>query len=204
MHLLDQRIVGLALLVAIAALVAAKRMGSGSLVEKPSGAPLLRAVNYYNLFFLLVANPAIAVILVLRRLDSVDPAPLRIGGPSIAAGVEVAGLVLLAAGYFLMAWALVALGKNYQLGGLPPRPNDTMIAFGPYRWIRHPMYMAALGIALGLACLVQSWVLIAVFLAYVALVLMLVPIEEAALRAAYGESYASLEARTKRLVPFVY
>lgn len=203
-HLLDQRFVGIALLVLLTALVAAKRRGSGSLVEKPSGGPLLRVVNCYNLFFLLVLNPVIAIALVLRRLHAIDPAPIGIGSPRTAGIVEIVGLAPIAAGYGLMAWALVVLGRNYQLGGLAPRPGDTMVVTGPYRWIRHPMYAAALCIAIGLACIVQSWVLVAVFLAYLVLVLMLIPAEEAALRAAYGGSYGSLEARTKRLIPFVF
>ncbi len=148
MHLLDQRLAGIAILLLLAALVVVKRAASGSVLERPKGGWLIRAVNSYNLFFLLIVNPAIAIVLVLRRLDAADPAPLAIASPPLSGSVELAGLALLVGGYFLMAWALLALGRNYQLGGLAPRPGDTMVGSGPYRWIRHPMYAAALCISM--------------------------------------------------------
>ena len=54
-----------------------------------------------------------------------------------------------------------------------------MIVDGPYRVVRHPMYSAALSIALGLACLIQSGACFAVFCIYLALILPLIPVEEA-------------------------
>ncbi len=66
--------------------------------------------------------------------------------------LEMAGLVIYVLGYLLMAWALIKLGSNYQLGGSTPRSRDKMVMDGPYRWVRHPMYTAALNISLGLAC----------------------------------------------------
>jgi len=59
-------------------------------------------------------------------------------------------------GYLLMAWALITLGRNYQLGGIAPRSEDKLIMDGIYRLVRHPMYTAALSISLGLTCLIHT------------------------------------------------
>jgi protein-S-isoprenylcysteine O-methyltransferase Ste14 len=79
-----------------------------------------------------------------------------------------------------------------------------MISEGPYRLVRHPMYTAALSIALGLTCLIQSWAFFVVFCIYLGLISLLVPFEEDGLRTAYGDQCLVYQQRTKRLIPFVY
>ncbi len=122
----------------------------------------------------------------------------------LLAAVEIVGMFLTALGYGLMAWALARLRRNYQLGGSDPRPADRLITDGPYRFIRHPMYTAAMSIGLGLACLTQSLAYLAVFFIYLVLVLPLIPVEEGSLRRAYGEPYTAYMQRTTRLIPFLY
>jgi protein-S-isoprenylcysteine O-methyltransferase Ste14 len=59
-------------------------------------------------------------------------------------------------------------------------------------------------ISLGLACLLQSWAFLAVFVIYLVLLSGLIPIEEAGLQQAYGEPYLTYRQRVKKLVPLVY
>ncbi len=118
--------------------------------------------------------------------------------------LEFVGLVMYVIGYLLMAWALITLGRNYQLGGSAPRSEDKMVMDGPYRLVRHPMYTAALSISLGLACLIQSWAFFCVFCIYLVLIFLLIPVEEDGLRKAYGEQYVAYQQKAKKLVPFVY
>lgn len=117
---------------------------------------------------------------------------------------EMAGLVMYGMGILLMAWALITLGPNYQLGGSAPRSGDQMVINGPYKWVRHPMYTGALGISLGLACLIQSWAPFFVFCVYLALIFLLIPVEEDRLWKAYGRQYTGYRQKAKKLVPFVY
>lgn len=118
--------------------------------------------------------------------------------------LEIVGLLKYAIGYFLIAGALVTLGRHYQLGGSAPRSEDKMVVDGPYRLVRHPMYTAALGISFGLVCLIQSWALFFVFCFYLVLIFLLIPVEEDGLRKAYGEQYGSYQQKTRKLIPFVY
>ncbi len=203
MHLLDQRLLGAGILVLLGMLVGIKRAATGSIFDKPTGSFLVQLVNIFNLFFLLIVNPFAAILLITRQFAALDPSHVAIDGSSIMIGFELAGLLMYAFGYFLMAWALVTLGRNYQLGGSAPRSDDNLISSGPYRLVRHPMYGAALGISLGLACLILSWALIAVFCIYLVLVSLLIPFEEIRLRIAYGDQYVVYQKRTKRLIPFV-
>ncbi len=78
MHLVDQRILGILIWILLAVLVAAKQIATGSILDKPKGTLLIQLVNIFNLFFLLVVNPLVAILFLLRRLDAVDPTRLAI------------------------------------------------------------------------------------------------------------------------------
>jgi len=185
-------------------LVTVKRVSTGSILDRPTGGFLVQAVNVFNLFFLLVVNPLAALLLIARRVETIDLTHMTIGESLTLTVVEIAGAILYVTGCLLMAGALMTLGWNYQLGGSAPRPEDRLIVRGPYKLIRHPMYTAAVIISLGLAWLVQSWALVGVFLIYAALVLLLIPFEEERLCATYGDAYGAYQRRTRKLIPFVY
>jgi protein-S-isoprenylcysteine O-methyltransferase Ste14 len=204
MHLLDQRILGIAILFLLGILVTVKGIATGSILDKPRGNLMVQLVNIFNLFFLLVVNPLVAILLITRRLATIDPTHLTIAEPWIVVVLEIIGLLMYAIGYFLMAGALVMLGRNYQLGGSAPRSEDKVVVDGPYRLVRHPMYTAALGISFGLVCLIQSWALFCVFCVYLVLIFLLIPVEEDGLQKAYGEQYLSYQQKTRKLIPFVY
>jgi protein-S-isoprenylcysteine O-methyltransferase Ste14 len=204
MHLLDQRILGIAILFLLGILVTVKGIATGSILDKPRGNLKVQLVNIFNLFFLLVVNPLVAILLITRRLATIDPTHLTIAEPWIVVVLEIIGLLMYAIGYFLMAGALVMLGRNYQLGGSAPRSEDKVVVDGPYRLVRHPMYTAALGISLGFVCLIQSWALFCVFCVYLVLIFLLIPVEEDGLQKAYGEQYLSYQKKTRKLIPFVY
>ncbi len=203
MHIIGQQILGALILFLLAVLVIAKRVATGSILDKPTGNWLVQSVNIFNLFFLLVVNPVAAILLLTQFLAKIDATRLILNESLGLMILEGIGLVLYLAGFLLMAWALITLGRNYQLGGSAPRSEDQMVISGPYQLIRHPMYTAALSISLGLACLIQSLAFLAVFCIYLILILLLVPMEEDKLQKAYGEQYARYRKATGKLIPFV-
>jgi protein-S-isoprenylcysteine O-methyltransferase Ste14 len=72
---------------------------------------------------------------------------------------------------------------------------------GPYRWIRHPFYLAALLMAAGNALAAANWFLFAA--GCVAFILMAgrSRIEERKLLERFGEEYRVYRERTGRFVP---
>ncbi len=204
MHLMQQELLGATIILLLATLVFIKRFSTGSILEKPEPKLLLWLVNTFNLFFLLVANPVAAVLLLTGRLERTDPTFLPIGSGSLLMAIEILGLVVYLGGFLLMGWALLTLGKNYQLGGGQPRATDALIQRGPYAIVRHPMYTAALCIALGLSFLIQSLVCLTAFAIYVVLMFLFIPGEEEALLKAYGEQYGVYQQRVGRLLPHAF
>lgn len=204
MHLLNPWVLGIVILFLLATLVIVKQVATGSVLDKPQGSLLVQLVNIFNLFFLLVVNPLAAILLLTRLLERIDPTHIPFSHSWPLTVLEIAGLVLYVTGFFLMAWALLTLRRNYQLGGSAPRAEDKMVIEGPYRLIRHPMYTAALSISLGLASLIQSWAFLCVFFIYLVLILMLIPMEEEKLRKAYGEQYLVYQHQAGKILPFLH
>jgi protein-S-isoprenylcysteine O-methyltransferase Ste14 len=197
MHLFDQKILGMMILFLLGTLVVIKKTTTGSVFDRPQGTFLVQIVNSFNLFFLLVVNPLASILLITHRLEMIDPTHITLNEPWILMVLEIIGLVLYVTGYILMAWALITLGRNYQLGGSAPRSEDKLVLDGPYRLVRHPMYAAALSISLGLACLTQSLSFFCVFCIYLVLIFLLIPLEENELRKAYGEQYRAYQQKTR-------
>ncbi len=205
MHLLDQRTLGIVMLLLLSMLVTIKLLATGSILkDRPKGNLRTWLTHIFNLFFLLIVNPLAAILLITGHLEVVDPTRLAINRPWLLMGVEIGGIGLYVMGFLLMGWALIRLGRNYQAGGSDPRADDGMVMDGPYRLVRHPMYAAALFISLGLACVVQSLAFFSVFCIYFVLITLLIPAEEEGLRRAYGEQYNFYQRRVKSLVPFLF
>jgi protein-S-isoprenylcysteine O-methyltransferase Ste14 len=117
------------------------------------------------------------------------------------AGLQAAGVVLLAAGLGLAVWARVALGRNW---GMPMTAKDEpeLVTSGPYHWVRHPIYsgllLALLGTALATTLLYLAVVVVAaVYFVHSARV------EERLMTAAFPVAYPRYVRATKMLVPFL-
>ena len=204
MYLFDQTILGIIVLLLLGVMVAVKRFTTGMFLEKPRGNLQAVIANTYNIFFLLIAIPAAAILLIIGQQNIIDPIHLSSDMSGFMTGLEIAGLVIFILGNILMIWALTKLGHYYQVGGTLPRMADRMIIDGPYGLIRHPMYTAALSISLGLACLIHSLIYFVIFIVYLVLIILLIPDEETGLRQVYGKQYITYIQHTKKLIPFLY
>ena len=62
--------------------------------------------------------------------------------------VRVLGVLLLLAGVAVFVWAARTLGGSFT--AYPrPRPEGTLVEYGPYRFVRHPVYSAGVLVLLG-------------------------------------------------------
>jgi protein-S-isoprenylcysteine O-methyltransferase Ste14 len=121
-------------------------------------------------------------------------------GASTDGGVAVlASDVLLIAGLTFAICSVLVLGRCF--GVLPDVRG--LVTHGPYRWVRHPLYLgeltAVLGVALGSREPVWASVL---WVGCVGLQLVRTGYEERTIAAQFPE-YAEYAARTKRLIPGV-
>ena len=109
-------------------------------------------------------------------------------------------LIILGAGLYLWCLRLFA-----TVGGGTPGPWDAprrVVAVGPYRWVRNPIYLAALTVVAGEAWLFGSTALLE-YAAVMAVTvhLFVVGYEEPTLRRRFGTSYIGYTDRVPRWVP---
>ena len=115
----------------------------------------------------------------------------------------VAGTCVLAAGGAARRVCFRTLGEHFK-GAVIVRPDQPIIERGPYRWVRHPSYTAAMMIFLGVAIALGSWLSVAILLVVPALIyLRRARVEERAFLETIGEPYRAYMARTTRFIPFV-
>jgi len=119
----------------------------------------------------------------------------------LPAWVSWLGVGLMAVGLVLLTWVQLALGANFNTI-LGVRERHTLVTHGPYRWVRHPMYVVLFLYLLSIL-LVTSNLLIGGFLLFSFLFIIgtRVAKEEAILEEAYGEEYRIYKSRTGRFWP---
>ncbi|MGA3300929.1 MAG: isoprenylcysteine carboxylmethyltransferase family protein, partial [Candidatus Acidiferrales bacterium] len=117
--------------------------------------------------------------------------------------VVAVGLAIEAAFILLAVWARLHLGTNWS-GEVRVAAGHQLIRSGPYRFIRHPIYTAVLGMYCGVA-IVSGEIhapiaLVIVTLAYWRKIRM----EERAMAATFGADHEAYRRDTWALVPFLF
>ena len=113
---------------------------------------------------------------------------------------SLVGLGFGAAGLALLAWAGLTL-RRHRTTILPHAGASVLVTDGPYRWRRHPIYIADVFLLFGVAELTHNiWFVILAF-AFAGLVTMLQIIpEERHLEAKFGDAWRDYAKRTRRWI----
>lgn len=116
-------------------------------------------------------------------------------------GVPVLGVVLGGMGLLLLARTHAALGQNFS-PVLDLRAAHTLVAVGPYRFVRHPMYTSGFLLFGGMGLTSLNPALAGPpLLALAVLVLLRLPDEEAMMAERFGDAWHAYARTTGRLLP---
>ena len=120
----------------------------------------------------------------------------REAGKSLGMGVFLLGMVL-------FTWAVTCLQEGF-LGKVAPASNR-LVTTGPYRWVRHPLYLSMIVALLGLALAFRSlWGIAGVLALFVPAVVYRARLEEQALGTQFGEDWHAYARRTAFLLPMLW
>lgn len=126
-----------------------------------------------------------------------------VGATSVPEALAPVAAAVLVSGVALAVWT-ISHNRPGNFGVHPEVKSGTqLVTTGPYRWIRHPMYLTLLLCMAGVTLLNPHtpghWAL-----GILGLVLLAkIRIEERFLRARFPE-YSAYAGRTRRLIPFVF
>jgi protein-S-isoprenylcysteine O-methyltransferase Ste14 len=119
-----------------------------------------------------------------------------------ALAFHVVGALLTAIGLIVVAWARLALGRSFTV--LPrPRTGGELVTSGPFRVVRHPVYLGATLLFVGLS-LIYSWPSLILSGALGLLWAAKARVEERYLAERFPEYEEYRRHVRRRLVPFVY
>jgi protein-S-isoprenylcysteine O-methyltransferase Ste14 len=117
---------------------------------------------------------------------------------------RVAGALAFFAVAIVLSWTAVrALGRHWRVeAGLDA--DHELVRSGPYRLVRHPIYTSMLGMLAGTGLLVAAWPVLAAGVALaVAGTEIRVRVEDALLRARFGETFEQYRRTVPAYVPYV-
>jgi protein-S-isoprenylcysteine O-methyltransferase Ste14 len=123
---------------------------------------------------------------------------------SMALPLALSGCLVALAGAALLLRSRAALGAAWSL--VPKADQSTgLVTTGPYRFVRHPIYLGFLLLAMGEALVFGSWPALATALvAIVPTFAWRARAEEKLLSQTFGEDYAAYRERTKLIIPHLF
>ena len=116
---------------------------------------------------------------------------------------SIVGLALVVIGLTI---TLVAAGtlRRFYSSTLVVREDHQLITHGVYRFTRHPIYLGAIMVLIGMPVCVSSLYGLLTMSALIPLVLNRIRIEERMLTDEFGDAYRTYQEATSKLIPFTY
>jgi protein-S-isoprenylcysteine O-methyltransferase Ste14 len=113
------------------------------------------------------------------------------------------GVLLFLLGFAWVVWSFLSLGKQHS-GEVTIQKEHELITKGPYRWVRHPMYLGLIVFPLGIGLAFGSWIGMALPLLLIGLFVWRVRDEERLLQQEFGQKWDHYCQHTWRLIPYLY
>ncbi len=163
---------------------------------------------FYRYLILKIVGAALVVFVIVKATAGTDSYSIAVARvfrnsvfvPPTALGWIAAVFVVL--GVIFAVWARVNLGRNWSYAPAV-KENHELVTSGPYRLVRHPIYTGIILAALGTALSGTSFG-IALFLIAFFMFSFRIKKEEKIMLELFPNEYLSYQARTKRLIPFVW
>jgi protein-S-isoprenylcysteine O-methyltransferase Ste14 len=135
-------------------------------------------------------------------VSTYDNAVLRQGGFDCR-GVGVLGVALFIAGVGLYFLSRFTLGRFFS-EAIRIKSEHKLITSGPYRFIRHPIYLGEILYFLSIPVIFGSVYGLIVMLVLVPMLIHRIGVEERALISKFGQEYIEYTRKTKKLIPCIY
>jgi protein-S-isoprenylcysteine O-methyltransferase Ste14 len=109
------------------------------------------------------------------------------------------GIALLVLGFVVSGWGRLTFRQQSAEIMPSSEAHSTLVASGPYRFTRNPMYLGIVVIGIGAALVAGTWLmwLVPVIL-FVLDNFVIIPFEEHSMERVYGDSFRAYKARVRR------
>jgi protein-S-isoprenylcysteine O-methyltransferase Ste14 len=133
-------------------------------------------------------------------LFAINPPWLDVLSVRLSDWLRWLGIALGVVSFGLYAWSQGTLGKAWS-PHLQMRQEHSLVTWGPYARIRHPIYLALLGFLTGIALVTANWFFIALLVVSIVVLALRIPKEEQMMVEDFGAEYEAYMQRTGGLFP---
>jgi protein-S-isoprenylcysteine O-methyltransferase Ste14 len=109
-------------------------------------------------FILLTLRPLAAVLMASFLAYLIRPSSMAWSSLPLPDGLRWSGVSIGMAAVVLLYWTLHTLGHNLT-DTVVTRRDAALVTYGPYRWIRHPFYVAMLLAVIATSLVSANWFL---------------------------------------------
>jgi protein-S-isoprenylcysteine O-methyltransferase Ste14 len=151
-------------------------------------------VNERATFFALFISGSLVVTLALVEY--------LVRGTGFHAPPFIAGLVVAGSAFLIRAAAVRALGRMWSVH-IEIRREHELVRNGPFGWVRHPIYLAAILELVGAMLLMNSvytWIVFVFF--FIPSLFARIRLEERAMVAQFGDAYLRYRKTTPAVLPW--
>jgi protein-S-isoprenylcysteine O-methyltransferase Ste14 len=118
--------------------------------------------------------------------------------------LAAAGTIVAAGGSVVILWSRANLGEAWSFIPAAAEQSELVIT-GPYRLVRHPIYLGLSVVAVGQAIAFSSGpAIIVVLVAVIPSLVWRARVEEELLTSVFGDGYRHYKRRTSMIVPYVF
>ena len=153
-----------------------------------------------GLFILLTLRPLAAVRMVGVITWLIDPTWMAWSAVALPIWLRWCGVSLGVVTAALLIWTFRILDTNLT-DTVVTRKNHTLVTTGPYRWVRHPFYLAFLMAMIADSLVMANWFLALTGGLAVSLIFIRTVREEANLLNRFGDDYRQYMETTGRFFP---
>ena len=147
-------------------------------------------------WIVLVPTPIWLIVLVIAAL--VADVPLQ--SPPLVQH-RPSGVALIALGIALSAWGRVTFSRERAEIFPSSQTHSTLVANGPFRFTRNPMYLGIVVMGVGAALTAGTWLMWLVPAVVFTLdQLVIIPFEERSMERVHGDAYRAYKARVRRWI----
>ena len=130
----------------------------------------------------------------------VNPAWMAWSSVPLPSWLRWTGVGVCAVAAAFLTWTLRSLGPNLT-DTVVTRQAHTLVTYGPYRWVRHPLYDALALLILAYSLIAANWFLLLTGGVVLFLLVVRTRTEEEKLLLRFGDAYRAYVKQTGRFIP---
>jgi len=129
--------------------------------------------------------------------------PIWQPSPAIRAGLAWSAAAVVLAAYGATAFCWKRMGKSWRMG-IDPDEKTPLVAFGPFAYVRHPIYALSAAMILAAALALPSPLMLAAAIIHISLLCWESAREEHYLLRTHGPDYQYYRTRVGRFIPLSF